>query len=373
MIKRVIQDVRDIGSNLRLAQESGRTTGEAVVSELTQTGILSIFLDNKDNTNRYDILLGVDVVIEAASIDPSYGWLLMAFGLAISNCSRYLPEEARTRLFSEGVPIIAGQYQPRGRAFKSEGGYTLSGNWMFGSGIEQAQWVMVGFLIVEDERVILNSDGKPLIKVGVVQAKAFTINQGSWDVMGLENTRSFDFSCREIFVPEEYCFDFNLACTQKNAHQQLSLLDSAYTIHGAWAVGAGIGILEAFKFDAKHIIRANESSSLATQTGIAEGYGRALAGLLSARALINELIKSSTDNAFREYQSEPSDIFQISGTFATDQAVAATDFVMRYIGTSGIRGASKIQRFLRDIHTGRQHMMVSQRNYQSIADSLLRC
>ena len=52
--------------------------------------------------------------------------------------------------------IIAGGINPTGKAFVADGGYTVSGQWGFGSGIRHATWVYRNCVIHQGEQPRLN-------------------------------------------------------------------------------------------------------------------------------------------------------------------------------------------------------------------------
>ena len=83
--------------------------------------------------------------------DASAGWVLMAAALATGADAAYIGEEAAAELYGPGARCSstpAPGTQP-GKAIAADGGYTISGNWSFASGIKHSE-VLHTAAIVQD-------------------------------------------------------------------------------------------------------------------------------------------------------------------------------------------------------------------------------
>ncbi|GGA70593.1 hypothetical protein GCM10011490_21550 [Pseudoclavibacter endophyticus] len=132
-----------------------------------------------------------DVLEEIAYHDASAAWATMVGNGTTGTMAGWLPAEGVAELFGgERLPIVAGQFTPRGTAVPVDGGYRVTGKWGFGSGIDHADWV-VGGCIVE-------GTGAPIFAV-VPKAEANVL--GNWNAAALQGTGSHDFTLEEVFVP----------------------------------------------------------------------------------------------------------------------------------------------------------------------------
>ena len=100
--------------------------------------------------------------------------------------------------------VIAGTAVPGGgRAAPAPGGYRVSGRWQFGSGCNEASWMLGSFQVIGDDgEPRRHPDGGSLYWRGVFARAEAEIVPGSWDVTGLRGTGSFDWTVEDVFLPE---------------------------------------------------------------------------------------------------------------------------------------------------------------------------
>ncbi|HEX5453161.1 MAG TPA: acyl-CoA dehydrogenase family protein, partial [Stellaceae bacterium] len=142
----------------------------------------------------------VELLAEGAG---SVGWNLANNGIT-QLVSLGLPDEGVQELYGSGGGIcIAGTaVQGGGAAAPVAGGYRVSGRWTFGSGCQQAAWMLGSFQIVEGGEPRRGADGKPLYWRGLFARPEAEIVPGSWEVTGLRGTGSFDWTVSDVFLPE---------------------------------------------------------------------------------------------------------------------------------------------------------------------------
>ncbi len=108
-------------------------------------------------------------------------------------------ERAQRDVFECGkpaiLPMLTGHVSHDVEIERVEGGISLSGNWRYASGIDNASWV--GLLIqVPDEA------GHRMPFVVLVEATQFKIDHASWNVVGMRGTGSKNIRLDKTFVPE---------------------------------------------------------------------------------------------------------------------------------------------------------------------------
>ena len=91
----------------------------------------------------------IDIWTEISRADGSVGWCLMASCAATAYFAAWCPDEHIERMFSDGVPMSAGQFAPNGTATPEGDGFRLNGRYSFGSGINHAQWAGAGVFTEE--------------------------------------------------------------------------------------------------------------------------------------------------------------------------------------------------------------------------------
>src|SRR5437588_5016277 len=71
--------------------------------------------------------------------DASAGWCV-SIAATSSLLSGWLGEEGRAEVFGDAGSVAAGVWAPRGKAHRVEGGYHVSGQWAFCSGIMHSDY-----------------------------------------------------------------------------------------------------------------------------------------------------------------------------------------------------------------------------------------
>ena len=219
----------------------------------------------------------VEMWQQCSYIDGSFGWLAIAHVLAAAHCSVYLPNKGFEEVFSnKGQTLIAGQYQPNGRGYVEEAGYRLTGRWSFGSGIHLAEWVVAGFIQVDNASVIKTDSGEPEVMIAVIPIEEVEIF-GDWQTTGLKGTGSINYSVNDIFVPHDRCFKFDSGEAKRGSSlYRMGILPLSALSHGCWALGMTNRVLTELKLLGKKIVRANEKLPLASKDGFKEDWARIL-------------------------------------------------------------------------------------------------
>jgi len=131
---------------------------------------------------------------ELAKGDPSVGWVSQIIN-GTTWVTSLASDELQEELFSEGVPKIAGVFNPPGTAIPVDGGYRVSGAWPYASGIRHARWGQWGVQIVKPDGTQVPGN------FCYVPAGDFRI-EDSWHVTGMQGTGSDTVVIEDAFVPE---------------------------------------------------------------------------------------------------------------------------------------------------------------------------
>jgi 3-hydroxy-9,10-secoandrosta-1,3,5(10)-triene-9,17-dione monooxygenase len=133
----------------------------------------------------------VDAVTTLSEACPSSGWVLMVMG-AHHWCMGSFPEAAQDEVFGDGRDgLVAGTLSSQGVANKVDDGFQLDGRWQFCSGVDHADWVILG-CADPDTRAP---------NVHVVVPRGELELDDTWHVMGLQGTGSKDVVAHDVFVP----------------------------------------------------------------------------------------------------------------------------------------------------------------------------
>ena len=139
--------------------------------------------------------------IEAvAQADASCAWCVF-IGATSGTVLAILPPDTAREIFHRPDVLLGGVFAPRGKAVAEEGGFRVNGRWQWGSGTENADWVMGGCQVIRDGEVERMKNGAPRSRMMIAPAAEIEFFD-TWYVSGLCGTGSTDFAMNDLFVPE---------------------------------------------------------------------------------------------------------------------------------------------------------------------------
>lgn len=166
----------------------------ALVEQLHGAGFYKMVIPRALGGLQLDTLTYLRVVEVLAEGVGSVGWNLGNGGVG-QLVMLGLPDDGVHELYGKRPDtIIAGTAVPGGgRAEQVAGGYRVTGRWSFGSGCQEASWMLGSFQVLgADGQPRPHPDGGALYWRGVFARSEVEIVTGSWDVSGLRGTGSFD-------------------------------------------------------------------------------------------------------------------------------------------------------------------------------------
>src|SRR5215213_11525967 len=174
-----------------------------LVEQMHAAGFYRLLLPRSLGGLQGDPLTYIRVVEHLAEGAGSVGWNVANNGVG-SLVTLGLPDDGVEEIYPKGHrTVIAGTAVPGGgQAVPVEGGYRVTGRWTFGSGCNEAAWMLGSFQILDEGKPRLSPEGKPLFWRGIFPRAEAEIVPGSWDVAGLRGTGSFDWTVSDVFLPE---------------------------------------------------------------------------------------------------------------------------------------------------------------------------
>lgn len=336
--------------------EAARTLVPEVFAEIESLGLHKLLVPVELGGVGASIVDAMEIVEMLAGADASTGWVVFAAGVSTSTASGYLNDDAAREIFKPGArALVAGAGAPTGTATKVDGGYRLTGNWSYGSGLLHAEWSHSGAFVHENGKIKLDGNGAPvhlMLHVPIEQVEF----HGNWDVLGLRATGSVDYSITDAFVPESYAY----SPVDPVVHRRPDVFGSGMIPivmfgHSAWAAGVARRMLnELADYVSSKGMRAG---SLAASDSFSERYGEAEARVLSARAFLYDVwgtierkLASLEPLATRDIT-----LIRLALSNVTYAAAEVSEFAYRIAGGEPLRQGT-MQRIYRDIHSGSQHI-----------------
>ena len=126
--------------------------------------------------------------------DGSTAWA-MNQGSVLSTFSHQLPLGVARSIWTHPTVTVANGSPVGSTAVPVEGGVSISGRWVFSSGITHADWLIAACTVHE-------SSGKRGI-LAFVPKDQVTIDE-TWDVAGLAGTASYSFAAQDLFIESAY-------------------------------------------------------------------------------------------------------------------------------------------------------------------------
>jgi alkylation response protein AidB-like acyl-CoA dehydrogenase len=327
------------------ADAKGALTDE-VVEALHRERVFAMWVPKSLGGFELDPVGSLQVIENLSYGDPSAGWVTMAASLAVGTGAAYLGDDAVAELFGgDRLPVIAGQGTRPGTAVPHDGGFLLSGSWSFASGIKHSTHIHT-LGVIEDT-------GEPRIFVLPVEQATLIEN---WDVLGLRGTGSIDYTIDSVFVPESYT---HFAVTETPLRggnvYRIGIIGIAEICHSGWACGIGRRLLDELVKLVQS--KAGRPGAQADTDSFQEGYANAEAKYRAARAFVYETWSDVRETLDRgdPLSVRQHTLIRLALTNVTWSLHDVAMFVYAAGGTTALRDGT-IQRLVRDVHAGTQHV-----------------
>jgi alkylation response protein AidB-like acyl-CoA dehydrogenase len=322
-----------------------------------------------------------DVIEELAYVDTTTAWAAMIGAGCNGLTGGWLPEKGAQRIFGTGPdgvrPVVAGQLVPRGTGAPVPGGYLVHGRWSFSSGIVHADWA-IGAFKADPAPGATEGDGDAA-GTGFGRMVVFLIPKDqaevidNWHVSGLQGTGSLDFSVDGIFVPAEMTYDLGTPAVRGGALFRLGMPAFVSNEVPPLAIGLARRALDDITELATHTARFPGGPTVSERAVFHKELGRAEVRIRAARAAHREAMGLAWESAVAG--TEPGEELQLAVTTASVYAVETCADVVsdlfRYGGGRVLALSNPMQRHLRNVLAARQHLALSEENYEIAGRYLL--
>jgi alkylation response protein AidB-like acyl-CoA dehydrogenase len=271
-----------------------------------------------------------------------------------------LPDEGVRELYPSGhATVIAGTaVQGGGQAVPVPGGYRISGRWTFGTGCQEATWMLGSFQILEHGEPRRRTDGGALYWRALFPRAEVEVVPGSWEVTGLRGTGSFDWTVQDAFLPEHRTMVHAGVPLDNQWSRWPGLTYALPSVcwvgphHSAVITGiarAGIDALIALAGDK---MPRGRSFRLNDNPQVQDAVGRADAMLNAGRVYRSAMIAElwNTIAAGKETTLEQRSRCRIAAVHAADCARDAMDLMYRHGGSTSFKLDSRLAECWRDLH-----------------------
>lgn len=285
-----------------------------------------------------------------AAVHGEHSWIVGNF-----------PLEAQHEMW-DGNPyaVASASVAPNGTAERVDGGgFRLSGRWGFASGVDHAQWILLG--------AMLKGSGAPepwmfLLPIGAVEII------DDWHVMGLAGTGSKSVTCKDVMVPAprgvslrdlkrgtapggKVHADNPLFRTPRH---MLALFSLSSVVVGL----AERSVAELVEFNRERRSRGQRVADLESiQLMVAEASALADAAALMGEHTIESNIRLVASGA----EITPLDITRSrrNASYTARLAHSAVKLIFEAAGGTALQLSNPLQEILRDVTAGTSHVSIT--------------
>jgi indole-3-acetate monooxygenase len=356
---------------LRAEIEHGRRLPVSLVEKMRGLQLFELWLPRAFGGCELHPIDFVRVVEELSRADGSVGWctsVANVFCLLAGN----LPDHIAREIFGNRN-IVAGTVNPSGKAVATSGGYQVTGQWGYGTGIDFSSWVVGNCIIFDGEAARLTGSGAPEMRMAFLRRDEVEVLD-TWNVVGMRGTGSHDFRVRDRFVPIEYSLPaFVSAPTRPGILFQTPLISLFVVSLAAVSLGIARAALDALQDLASAKKPMGSTVLLRDKPMTQVSIGRAESLVRAARASVFDAINQQWDEIARgetpSLRNRAS--IRLACTYAGEACAQAVDIVYNVAAGSALYESGRIERCFRDIHAATQHIGLTANNYELAGRVLL--
>lgn len=208
----ILENARAVAASVQerdLAREYDRLRQLPVdiVEDVRRAGIMRMNMPRIWGGPEMTSMEQVEVIEALARADASIAWC--SFIWTDSGIySGYLEDSVAREMYPDLDMATSGWIYPVAAANRVDGGFRVSGRWIFGSGSSHCDWLAAGCVVFEDGELVIDPrSGRPKWRILLAPRDEYEILD-TWYTTGLRGTGSNDYQCEDLFVPEERTFSF---------------------------------------------------------------------------------------------------------------------------------------------------------------------
>ncbi len=352
--------------------ETARRLPADVAALMADAGLFRVALPRSLGGHESAPTIIAETIETIALADASAAWCLMIGATTALNAA-YLPETVARAVFADPNLITGGVFAPLGRAIPDGDDYIVTGKWAWGSGTQNARWIVGGAMVMDGDAAKVSPDGAPYHKMMIFPAEDVTFHD-TWHVMGLKGTGSLDFSVDGVRVPQVRSVSLvNDKPRETGALYKFPAFGLLAIGIAAVALGNARGALDAFRDLAVSKKPSASKRTLADRAHTQMVFAEAYAKHAGARAFYYGAIA----DAWRDAQTGDAISLQcraklrLAATSATRLCADICRDLYDLAGGAAVYLDNPLQRRFRDAHVAIQHMMVAPATLEVTGRALL--
>ena len=352
-----VQRIAPIICQYKIASETNRALAPEVVAAIRQTALPIMKSPRELGSAEMHPVDQMEVIEAIVKLDSAAAWTVFIGATVSGRALSSLSDQAVDELLAHSeFPVMAGSLKPSGSAVQVGGGYRISGQWGWGSGVCHADYVIVP---------VLKTNPKGLITAVVPRSLVRLID--NWHALRINGSGSSDYALEDVFVPEHFVIEtpaqrrggaiFRMGYGfAANEHAIFALALAQLALHT---------VLQ--KAQQKKKRGYGAGTSIADREIVQRVVAEYELRLRGAKLLMTDVLERLFDaSAEHEAPVTLKAEARAASVLCTDEAIAATNSLFRYSGGSAVMLDDPMQRILRDLYAAQSHLMVSDTAYESL-------
>lgn len=343
--------------------EENRRVLDETVADFVAAGFYRILQPAAYGGYEMSPLTLFKVVIELAKGCPSSAWCLCLITVHNWEASLMDPRVAEDLWGKDPNTRFSSSYAPFGKVTKVEGGYRLSGRWMWSSGSDHCSWVILGGVVPGD-----GTEAMPDLRAFLVPRGDYRV-EDVWHVLGLKGTGSNDIVVEDAFIPEhrthQFAHSFFMAdpgratFTSRNYRYSFGTI-FAYSL-AIVTIGMAEGARACFAEDMKVRLAAYDGAKAMEDPFVRQRLAEADAIIRGLRARLEGNF-AEMDALIDAGEDLPLDLRvrnKWDAQYIAKEAQRAIELLFKASGARGLKLDSPMQRFFRDVHAASNHAFLN--------------
>jgi len=333
--------------------EKLRQLPKETMADLHRLGLLKYYQPKKFGGYEMDWGAHAAIATELAKGCVNTAWIQCVVGAHTWMAARF-GMQAQEEMFEDPDVLIATAFAG-GRNVeveRVEGGYQLTGEWSFASGVSHSEWAIVG-----SQAETATRDEYEMTLFAIPKADFGYVD--NWYVEGLRGTGSMNITVKDVFIPEHRSVTMSTfdAGTTDGAGAHDSYIYKTYMAEYFFSVplgpiiGAAMGAMDAYleitKKRVGNMFGEQVAEQIPVQTRIAESSAEiAAAKLLHERAF--KILHERGSTGGRVTQDELVRLKR-DCVFIGKLCSQAVERLVKMMGAAGLSDTNSVQRFARDM------------------------
>ena len=353
------------------AAEVARRPSDHVISAVKESGLFALMVPKAYGGHEEDLDTFFDVVLTLSRADASMGWLtgfLIEHNLWVLNYA----DQVCSTVFGDDNYVLAPATLNvgAGTAEAVKGGYRLSGQWQWGTGILHSRWVLAGGLAMVDQTPTPTFFLLPIEDVELID---------TWFMSGMCATGSWDFKVDDVFIPEERAVPFQsiLDATSGIADRfggplyRTPLMPVLGFAAGLPILGAAQSALSNFAEQMRGKLASKTLRSGMPQPDVSKVLGEVSLKVESAELLMRSVLQDVMDKR-NDASAQQRSRWLSQIAYAVHSCKEASIQLADVTGASGGHLDNPVQRAVRDIAIASNHVVFSKDSqYTAVGRTLL--